>query len=293
MKKSKKLITRLIQFFLKKFFINSLYSKYLFYKTKKKFNKSINAHKSHDKFSDNLDKINHFEYKITSQNNEDGIIEFIFKQIPNNKYFVEIGFSFYEFNTLNLIKDKWDGKLIDVDVDEAIALKKNLDYFFPSNKIEVINNKVTKKNIQDLVYKNAPNNEIDFFSLDIDSNDYWVLKEINLEQIKVICCEYNHWLGNNEKITINYDENFIFKDNGVWGASLLAMTDLLKIKNFSLIAVESSGTNAFFVNNKFSDKFEILSPEKSYRSVGRFYNKIKKKEIFQNVKNNYNLLKKV
>lgn len=71
------------------------------------------------------------------------------------------------------------------------------------------------------------------------------------------------------------------------------MTDLLKIKNFSLIAVESSGTNAFFVNNKFSDKFEILSPEKSYRSVGRFYNKIKKKEIFQNVKNNYNLLKKV
>ena len=145
MKKSKKLITRFIQFFLKKFFINSLYSKYLFYKTKKKFNKSINAHKSHDKFSENLDKINHFEYKITSQNNEDGIIEFIFKQIPNNKYFVEIGFGFYEFNTLNLIKDKWDGKLIDVDYDEAIALKKNLDYFFPSNKVEVINNKVTKK----------------------------------------------------------------------------------------------------------------------------------------------------
>ena len=72
--------------------------------------------------------------------------------------------------------------------------------------------------------------------------------------------------------------------------SLLAIDDLLSKKNFSLIAVESSGTNAFFINNKFKSKFEILSPLKSYRSVGRFYNLEKKQEIFENVRKNYNEL---
>ena len=46
----------------------------------------------------------------------------------------------------------------------------------------------------------------------------------------------------------------------------------------------------FFINNKFKSKFEILSPLKSYRSVGRFYNLEKKQEIFENVRKNYNEL---
>ena len=30
----------------------------------------------------------------------------------------------------------------------------------------------------------------------------------NLKNVKVVCCEYNHWLGNNAKLTVPYDENF-------------------------------------------------------------------------------------
>ena len=48
---------------------------------------------------------NYFEYRVTSQNNEDGIIEHIFSNIPNNKFFVELGFHFFECNSLNLIKN--------------------------------------------------------------------------------------------------------------------------------------------------------------------------------------------
>ena len=50
-----------------------------------------------------------------------------------------------------------------------------------------------------------------FFSLDIDGNDYWVLKELNTDKIKVICCEYNHYFGNNVKKTIPYNPNHILK----------------------------------------------------------------------------------
>ena len=76
-----------------------------------------------------MDNINQYEYKITSQNNEDGIIEYIFKKIPNNKYFVEIGFDLHEFNSLNLIKNNWNGLLIDANKEECIALQTLLKYF--------------------------------------------------------------------------------------------------------------------------------------------------------------------
>lgn len=289
MKKSKKIITRLIQSFLKKFFISSFYPSYIFYKTKKNFKKKINQKKQVNKYSNNLDKINENEFKITSQNNEDGIINYIFKKIPSNNFFIEIGFEYYEFNSLNLIKEGWNGRLIDINQDESLALKKNLNYYYPLSKIEIINTKVTKKNIHDLTAI-TDGKKIDFFSIDIDSYDYWILKEMNLSNINVLCCEYNHWIGNKKKLTISYNEKFRFYDNGIWGTSLLALTELLKLKKFSLIAVESSGTNAFFVNNQFADKFEILSPEKSFRSVGRFYNDEQKKKIFDNVKNNFDKL---
>ena len=126
MKKSKKVTTRILQSFLKTFFTNSLFPLFLMLRTSKNFKRKINTEKQLKKFSDNLEEINKYEYKITSQNNEDGIIDYIFSKIPNNKYFIEIGFGYYEFNTLNLIKKGWEGKLIDIDLEETIALRSNL-----------------------------------------------------------------------------------------------------------------------------------------------------------------------
>ena len=285
MKNSKKFIVRYVGELLKKYFPYSLYPHYVFFRSIRSFKKRISIKKQFTKFSNNLPKINNNEFKITSQNNEDGIIEYIFKLIPNTKHFVEIGFGYYEFNSLNLIKDNWSGRLIDFNIDEVLALKKSLMYYFPQSQVEIINTKINKDNISDLVFLGRPNKDIDFFSLDIDGNDYWVLKSMDLTNIKVICCEYNHWLGKDSKLSMKYDPNFKFVDNGIFGASLLAFTELLKTKNFSLVALDSSGTNAFFVNNLFSKNFEILCPIKNFISVGRFYNKEKKEEIFKNIKN--------
>ena len=40
-------------------------------------------------------------------------------------------------------------------------------------------------------------------------------------------------------------------------------------KLFNLVKVDSSGTNAFYVKKSFSDKFDILSSVKSWKSVDR------------------------
>ena len=90
-------------FFILKFvlrnFSKRVYSFFLFLSIIRKFKKEINKLSKNDKFSDKLDKINHYEYRITSQNNEDGIIEHIVSIISNNKFFIELGFDFFECNT--------------------------------------------------------------------------------------------------------------------------------------------------------------------------------------------------
>ena len=130
MKKSKKHLVNFLLKIAKKYFTENFYSNVLFLRTLKKFKREINKEKSFEKFSQTFDEINKFEYKITSQNNEDGIIDHIFSKVPNNRFFVEIGFSFYEFNSLNLIKKGWSGKLIDFNKDNCLVLKKLLKFFF-------------------------------------------------------------------------------------------------------------------------------------------------------------------
>jgi hypothetical protein len=247
------------------------------------FKKRISRKRNIQPFSSNLDEINKFEYQITSQNNEDGLIDYIFKKIPNNKYFVEIGLTHNEFNSLNLINTGWNGKLIEIQSDECIAINGLLKYFFPNSNIEIINKLINRDNINEVVFQNNKNKTIDFFSIDIDGNDYWVIKNMDLENVNVICCEYNHWLGNNIKKIMPYNENHVWSNNGYWGASLLALDDLLLKKGFNLIAVDSSGTNAFYVKKKYSNLFKILSAKESWRSVGRFDNEISSKKIKENV----------
>ena len=141
MKKSKNFFVRSLFNFGKKYLPDKFYSLLLFIRNYKKFKKEITKKISIIKFSDNLDSINNFEFKFTSQNNEDGIIEHIFSKIPNNKYFGEIGFSYYECNSLNLIKNGWSGKLIDINRDECLTLKKLVSFFYPKSVIEIINKK--------------------------------------------------------------------------------------------------------------------------------------------------------
>ena len=243
-----------------------LYDFLVFQEKKKKFQKSLNRKKNLIDFKcKNLDKINSYEYNVSSQNNEDGIIEYIFSLVPNDKFFFEIGFEYNQSNTLNLIKNKWNGTLVDANKETCDLTKDLLKIYFKNSKINIINKYVNKKNISELVQ----NINIDFFSIDIDGVDYWVLKNINLNNIKVVCLEYNPFLGN-ECITIPYSENFKKDNDQYFGASLDAYCDLLKSKQFEFIAADSSGTNAFFVKKEYKSLFEVLDHKKSYKKSGYF-----------------------
>ena len=122
-------------------------------------------------------------------------------------------------------------------------------------------------------------------SIDIDGNDYWVLDKINTDKINIICSEYNPWIGNNTQKVMPYDKNFTYKNDYYFGASLHSYVNLLNSKNFDLVAIDSSGTNAFYIKRNFSQPFEILSATKSFKKPSGFYSEDRTIKIEKYVRN--------
>ena len=222
----------------------------------------------------NLDDINKYEFKKTSQNNEDGIIEFIFQKIGLEKInFVEIGFDFYQNNSLNFLRRVNKGLYIDGSEDKVIKLKSILSTLYPFKNISVINKFIDKDNLNltiDHFFKKSE--EIDFFSIDVDGNDYYLLENLNTKP-KVICIEYNFWFGSDLKCSIPYDKNFKWEiGSPYFGASLNALCELAKKKGYYLVALESNCVNAFFIRSDLKNNFEIIDNIQSFRTPINYSN---------------------
>tara|TARA_B100001989_G_scaffold51260_1_gene33283 strand:+ start:645 stop:1538 length:894 start_codon:yes stop_codon:yes gene_type:complete len=229
----------------------------------KKFKK-----KSFVKFSDNLNDINKYEYKKTSQNNEDGIIEFILNKINAKKInFVEIGFDFYQNNSLNFLGKVNKGLFIDGSEDKVIKLKSIMTLLYPFKNIKVLNKFIDKDNLNLIIDSHFHSNEeIDFFSIDVDGIDYYLFENLKVRP-KVICIEYNFWFGPHIKCSVPYDKNFTWEIGSKYsGASLNSLCDIAKKKGYYLIALESRCVNAFFIRSDLKNKFEIIDNIKHFRT---------------------------
>ena len=113
---------------------------------------------------------------------------------------------------------------------------------------------ITKENINSLIQQSGFE-EIGLLHVDIDGNDYWIMKELDLSKISpaIIILEYNSVFGRERAVTIPYQANF-YRFNAhysglYWGASLKALTLLMRERGYSLIGSNSAGNNAYFVRN--------------------------------------------
>ena len=268
--KIKKIRENILIFIEKNFF--NLYKIIIIFGGFIRFFNKINNKKKYTKFSSNLDKINDFEYQITSQNNEDGIINHIFDQLKIDKLnFMEIGFDYYQNNSLAVLKRCNKGLFIDGDNKKAIILRNVLKLFYPAKKITVQNALVDIDNINQIKEQNFNNQEeIDFLSIDVDGIDYYLLKEINFKP-KLICIEYNFWFGKDLSCAVPYKKNYSIDSlSNYVGASLKALTELANSKGYHLIALDSACINAFFIRDDLKHNFEILNLEKSFKYPLKF-----------------------
>ena len=263
--KIKKLRENILEFIKKNFF--TLYKVIIVIGGCIKFFNKINRKKKYTKFSSNLDKINDFEYQVTSQNNEDGIINHIFDQLKIDKLnIIEIGFDYYQNNSLGILKKCNKALFVDGDNKKVIILKNVLKLFYPKTKITVQNALVDIDNINQIKEQNFNDQEeIDFLSIDVDGIDYYLLKEINFKP-KLICIEYNFWFGKDLCCAEPYEKNYTLDSLSDYvGASLKAITKLANSKGYHLIAIDSACINAFFIRDDLKHNFEILNLEKSFK----------------------------
>lgn len=214
------------------------------------------------------------EFKVYSKHGGDGILAHIFSKIGTfRRTFVEIGVERgIECNTANLsLNFGWRGLLVDAN-KEWIKLAQ--DYYKDKLGILALNVKavfcfVTIENINQLLSSEGLNGEIDLLSIDIDSNDYWVWRAINVINPRVVVMEYNSAFGLRSK-TIKYDPHFhyqeTYKKNPLYfGASLVALAKLARKKSYILVACDTHGHDAFFVRKDVADgKFVELSAEQAF-----------------------------
>lgn len=220
-----------------------------------------------------LPKLEDTGFRVYSQNDEDGLLLYIFSLIGAvNKACVEIGFgSPYGANTTNLICNwGWTGLL--VEGNERIVEQSRR--FFESHKDtwvyppKLVHAWVTAENVNGLIQENDITGEIDLFSLDIDGMDYWVWKSLGVIQPRVVVVEYQDIWGPEKSVTVPYKPDFVHPEGSFdyCGASLPAFVKLGREKGYRLVGCNRYGFNAFFVRNGIGeDALPEIKPDHCFK----------------------------
>ncbi len=209
------------------------------------------------------------EFKVFSQWGEDGIIQYLIRMIPiENKTLIEFGVENYlESNTRFLVvNNNWSGLVLDSSEKNISFIEK--DPISWKHSLVAERAFITAENINEIIKKSGLTGDIGLLSIDIDGNDYWVWKAINIVSPRIVVVEYNNFFGSLRKITIPYDSKFsreiAHSSNLYYGASLAALNDLAEDKGYSLVGSNSAGSNAFFVRNDVLSGLKKVSPSEVY-----------------------------
>jgi hypothetical protein len=208
---------------------------------------------------------NDFEFKIFSQWGDDGLIQYLIKNVRiENKIFVEFGVDdFSESNTRFLMmNNNWKGFVMDGS-EENMARLKNQPWFWRySLKTKAIF--ITRENINGLLAETGFKN-IGLLHIDLDGNDAHILAELDLNNLNpaILIMEYNAVFGKERAISVPYDKSFMRTEkhysNLYFGASLAALTHIANNKGYGLIGCNLAGNNAYYVrkdllNEKIKEK---------------------------------------
>lgn len=209
-----------------------------------------------------IKNINDLDFKIFSQNGEDGIIDYLLHSLKIDKpKFVEIGVGDYsECNTRFLFERcSPKGLVIDCLKDLEKKISKNVKLWRAD--LTILEEMISPDNINSLLRKFSFEKNVDLFSLDIDGIDYWVLKKLPKNFSKIAVIEFNSNFGHQKEISVplikNFDRTKYHYSNLCYGASLKAIVNLMKKKGFVFVGTNLHRVNAFFIQKKFLKKINL------------------------------------
>jgi len=197
--------------------------------------------------------LNQSKRNVASQEGEDGIIEQIFEILPGvDRWCVEFGAGDGKLfsNTFNLINHHhWSSVQIESNDLKFEALSQR---YAQNPKVSCINQLIDfegKNTLDRVLQSTSIPVEFDLLLIDIDGNDYHVWNSLQHYKPKLAIVEFNPSIP-------NCVEFVQVKDMSVnHGSSLLALNNLAQLKGYELVA--ATNLNAFFVDRKYFDLFEI------------------------------------
>ena len=196
-------------------------------------------------------RLNMFGHNLTSQHGEDGIIQYILQHIsPPPKVCVDLGAwdGKYLSNTFSLWHDNgWKGILIEGRKERCDAIKRNYSSVY---NIRVFNQFITTTgddSIDSLFIKNGIDPNIGLISIDIDSCDYHVWKNMGYVDPHIVIIEHNHTIPG--YVDYHDPEGEVFLR-----CSAKSLETLANKKGYKLVCC--TVTNSLFVKKEiFDDQF--------------------------------------
>jgi hypothetical protein len=211
-----------------------------------------------------------YEFKVFSQNGEDGIIQRLIKAIGvKNKTFIEFGVG--DFSESNcrflLMNNNWSGLVIDGSAANMNRLRQS--NLFWKYDLKALDTFITRENINGLLAQSGFGENLGILSIDIDGNDYWVWEAINTVSPAITIVEYNFRFGPDRAVTVPYNAEFFrtraHYSNIYYGVSLAALCHLGKRKGYSFVGCNSAGNNAFFVRQDLKPiEMPELTPQQGF-----------------------------
>ena len=223
----------------------------------------------------NVKSLEEVDYKIFSQNGEDGILDYILTCLKIDKpKFIEIGVGDYHESNTRFIFERTScqGLIIDIIDDFKNKVEKNTRVW--KGNLNILRKKIDSENFLQTIEDHDYKNNVDLFSLDVDGIDYWILEKLPKKFSKIIVAEFNPYFGPELSITVpnepNFDRSKYHHSNLCFGASLRSIIELLSKKGFIFLGTNLFRNNVFFVNEDYRDKLSINFPDT--KNLSKFTN---------------------
>ena len=218
-------------------------------------------------------RLERFGFKVCSQYDEDGIIQEIFNRIGfGAKTFVEFGVeNGLENNTLKLLLEGWSGLWIEGSESYVAQIEAKFRDVLSNGRLRVKAAFIDRDNINDLIGAYF-NGELDLLSIDIDGNDIYILRSIDVVRPRVITIEYNGKFPPPMNLAQRYNPSHRWQGTDYGGSSLTAITKVAAQKGYSLVGCGIAGVNAFFVRNDLlGDKFQAPFTSENHYQPARYF----------------------
>lgn len=206
------------------------------------------------------------EFRVFSQNGEDGVIVEIFNRIGvTNRYFVEFGIQDGSEGNAVLLADVfgWSGLFIEGDRELCERVRRKYSH----GPVDVLGAVVTAENINELFSASGVPAEPDLLSIDIDGNDLYVWRALECSRPRVVIIEYNSGILAEGPVVQPYTPDKAWDGSGAFGSTLAALDVVASEKGYRLAHSDLSGVNAFYVRD---DLWEALGVETAPRRAQNY-----------------------